>query len=87
MAELLHCIIVFHTQKLGTWYGDPGILVSILVWTFEAIASPLNLELSWQPRYSTVLFCLMELPQKDILISLTPLAFQKRIDSVLSSPK
>ena len=27
--------------------------------TFEAIASPLDLESSWQPRYSTVSCCLM----------------------------
>ena len=31
---------------------------------FEAITSPLNLELSWQPSYSTVSCCLMEWPAK-----------------------
>ena len=55
--------------------------------TFETISSPLNLELSWQPRYSVVLYCLMEWPTKDTLISLKPLVFEKRMDLVLSSPK
>ena len=54
---------------------------------FEAIASPLNLESSWQSRYSTASCCLMEWPSKDILISLKPLVFEKRMDLVLSSPK
>ena len=55
--------------------------------TFETISSPLNLELSWQPRYSVVLYCLMEWPTKDTLISLKPLVFEKRMDLVLSYPK
>ena len=38
--------------------------------TFEAIVSPFNLESSWQPSYSTVPLCLMEWPEKDVLISL-----------------
>ena len=47
----------------------------------------INLESSWKPRYSTVLCCLMEWAAKDVLISLKPLAFGKRMDLVLSSPK
>ena len=27
VAELAHCIIVFYTQRLGTCFGDTGILV------------------------------------------------------------
>ena len=54
---------------------------------FEDIASPLNLESRWQPRYSTVLFWLMEWPTKDILISLEPLAFEKKMDLVLVFPE
>ena len=42
----------------------------------------INLESSWKPRYSTVSCCL-----KDVLISLKLLAFGKRMDLVLSSPK
>ena len=48
--------------------------------THEVIASPLNLESSWQPRWSTGSCCLMEWPAKDTLISLKPLAFEKRMD-------
>ena len=55
--------------------------------TFEAIASQLNLESSWQPRFSPVLCSLMERLAKDILISLKPLVFEKRMDLVLSYPK
>ena len=51
------------------------------------MASPLSLEPSWQPRYSTVSCCLMENPAKLILISFKPLVFVKRMDLVLSSPK
>ena len=31
---------------------------------FEAIASPLNLDSSWKPSYSTVSCCLMHGPQR-----------------------
>ena len=87
-AELPHYIIAFYTQELGICFGDTGILVQQLFFlTFETIASPLNLESSWQPRYFTVLDCLMEWPAKDLLIFLKPLTFEKRIDLVLSSPK
>ena len=34
--------------------------------TFDANASPRNLESSWQARNSTVSCCLMEYPAKDI---------------------
>ena len=67
VAELGYCIIVFYTQELGTCFGNTGISFFS---TFEAIAFPLNLKTSWQPRYSTVSYCLMEWPPKDILISL-----------------
>ena len=53
----------------------------------EAIASPLNLESSWQLTYCTVSSCLMEWPPKYILISLKRLVFEKRMDLVLSPPK
>ena len=33
--------------------------------TFEAIASPLNLKSSGQPRYSTVSCCLIDWPAED----------------------
>ena len=66
LAELAHYIIliVYYTQGLGTCFGDTGILAQHLFFffTFEAIASPLNLESNWQPRYSTVSYCLMEWP-------------------------
>ena len=88
VAELVHYIIVFCTQGLGTCFGDTEILVWHLFFrNFEATASPLNLESSWQPGYSAVLCCLMEWPTKDILISFKPLVFEKRMDLVLSSPK
>ena len=72
LAELAHYIIliVYYRQGLGTCFGDTGILAQhlfVFFFTFEAIASPLNLESSWQPRYSTtVSYCLMEWPGKDI---------------------
>ena len=88
VAELVHYIIIFCTQGLGTYFGDTGILVWHLFFrTFEATASQINLESNWQPRYSAVLCCLMEWPTKDILISFKPLVFEKRMDLVLSSPK
>ena len=87
-AELDHYIMVFYRQESRTCFGDTGILVQHLFFrTFEAIASPLTLESSWQPRYSTVSCCLMEWLTKDILISFKPLVFEKRMDLVLSSPK
>ena len=55
--------------------------------TFEAIASPLNLELRWLRMYTTVPYCLIKWPAKDILIYFKHLAFEKRLDLVLSSPK
>ena len=55
--------------------------------TFEAIASPLNLESNQQPSYSTVLCYLIEWPAKNILVSLKPVALEKRMDLVLLSPK
>ena len=48
--------------------------------TFEVIASQLNLESSWQPRFAPVLCSLMEWLAKDILISL-------KSHLVLSYPK
>ena len=88
VAELAHYIIVFYTQGLGTCLGRTGILVYHLFFgNSEAVASPLNLKSSWQPRYSTASCCLMEWSAKDILISLKPLIFEKRMDLVLSSPK
>ena len=87
-AEIAHYIIVFYMQGLGTCYGNTGILVShLFFFQLEAIVSPLNLESGFQPRYSTVLCCLMEWPAKDILISPKPLVHEKRMDLVLSSPK
>ena len=55
--------------------------------TFEAIASPLNLELSWKPSCSTALCCLRRCAAKDILLFLNPLAFEKRMDLILPSLK
>ena len=55
--------------------------------TFEAIASPLKLESSWQRMRNTVPYCLIEWAAKDILIYLKHLVFEKRLDLVLSSPK
>ena len=84
----MHYIIVFYTYELGTCSGDTGIIVWHLFFrTFEAIRSPLKLESSWQPRYSNDLSYLMEWPAKDMLISPKPLAFEKRMDLLLSSPK
>ena len=53
-------------------------LVFIFFRTLQAVASPLNLESSCEPRYSTVLCYLMEWPAKDILISPKPLSSLKR---------
>ena len=57
-------------------------LVFISFRTFKAIASPFNLA-------NNVLYCftLTEWPAKDILIFLTPIAFEKRMDLVFSFPK
>ena len=55
--------------------------------TFEAIASPLNLELSWKPSCSTALCCLRRCAAKDILLFLNPLAFEKWMDLILPSLK
>ena len=62
VTALVQYIIVFYMQELGTCFGDTGILVQhlLILGIFEAITSPLNLELSWQPSYSTVSCCLME---------------------------
>ena len=77
VAELAHYIIVFYTQELRylLWRCRNFSLAFIFIRTFEAIASPLNLESGWQPRYSTVSSCLMEWPAKGILISFKPLVF------------
>ena len=82
VVELVHYIIVFYTQESGTCFGDTGVLVYHLLFLGLLIASPLNLESSWQPRYCTVLCCLMEWSTKDILISFKPLVFEKRMDLV-----
>ena len=57
VAELMHCIIVFYMQDSETCFADTGICICVLVLLkpYPSLASPLNLESSWQPRYSTVL--------------------------------
>ena len=83
----LHNSLLYAEVKYLLWRYRNFSLAFIFFRTFEAIASSLNLESSWQPRYSTVSCCLMEWPAKDILISFKPLVFEKRMDLVLSSPK
>ena len=83
----LHNSLLYTRVRYLFWQCRNFNLAFMFFRTFEAIASPLNLESSWQPRYSTVLCCLMEWPAKDILISLEPLVFEKSMDLVLSSPK
>ena len=89
VAELVHCITVLYAQGLGACFGETWILLSSIYFfrTSEAITSPLNLESSWQSRYSTVSCCLMEWPANDILIPLKPRVFEKRLDLFLSSRK
>ena len=88
VAKLVLLIIVFYMQGLGTCCDDTGIWFAFIFFrTFPAIAFSLKLESSWKPRYSTVLCWLMEWPTKNILISIKPLAFEKRTDLVLCSPK
>ena len=88
VAELAHYIIVLYAGvRYLLWQYRNFSLAFIFFRTFEAIASPLNLESSWQPSYSTVSCCLMQWLAKDILISLKSLVFGKRMDLVLSSPK
>ena len=90
VAELAHYIInslLYAGVRYLLWWYKNFSLAFIFFRSFEAIVSPLNLESSWQPRYSTVSCCLMEWPAKDILISFKPLVFEKRMDLVLSSPK
>ena len=90
VAELAHYIIVFYTQGLGTCLGRTGILVYHLFFgNSEAVASPLNLKSSWQPRYSTASCCLFYcfVSVKDTLTLFKPLVFEKRMDLVLYSPK
>ena len=53
---------------------------------FEAVASPLDLESSWQPRYSTALCCQIQLPT-NILICFKPFVLEMRMEEVLSTPK
>ena len=79
--------MVFYTQWSGICFGDTGILVYHLFFctTFEAIASSLNLESSWQPRYCFVL--LKEMARKGYINYFKPLHFEKRMDLVPSSPK
>ena len=57
VAELMHCIIVFYMQDSETCFADTGICICVLVLLkpYPSLASPLNLESSWQPRYSTFL--------------------------------
>ena len=88
VAELVHYIIVFYTQVQGPALVIQELQFSIYFFQdFEVITSPLNLESSWQPRYSTVSCFLVEWPAKDIPIFLKPLISEKRMDLVLSSPK
>ena len=78
--------VKFRQKRIHLRYRNFS-LAFIFLRAFEAIASPLNLESSWQPRYSTISCCLMEWPAKYILISFKPLVFENRMDLVLSSPK
>ena len=55
--------------------------------TFKIIASPINLESSLQLSCFAISCYLMEWSAKDVLISLKPLVFERRMDLVLSSPK
>ena len=87
VTELAHNSLLYAGVRYLLWRYRNFSLAFILFRTFEAIASPLNLESSWQLRYSTVSFCLMEWPEKDILISFKPHFFEKRMDIVLSSAK
>ena len=80
----LHDSLLYARVRYLLWRYRNFSLAFIFLRTFEAIASPLNLESSWQPRYSTVSRCLMKWPTKDILISLKPLVFEKRMNLVWS---
>ena len=65
VAELAHYIInslLYAGVRYLLWWYKNFSLAFIFFRSFEAIVSPLNLESSWQPRYSTVSCCLMEWP-------------------------
>ena len=83
----IHNSLLYAGVRYLLWRYRNFSLAFIFFRTFEAIDSPLNLESSWQTRYSTVLCCLMEWPAKDVSISLKPLPFEKRKDLVSSSSK
>ena len=57
---VLHNSLLYAEVRYLLWRYRNFSLAFIFFRTFEAIASSLNLELSWQPRYSTVSCCLME---------------------------
>ena len=54
---------------------------------FRAIASPLNLRSSWQPRYYIVSCCLMRWIAKNILIPIKAFVLENKTDLNLFSPK
>ena len=89
VAELAHYSnsLLYAGVRYLLWRYRNFSLAFIFFRAFEAIDFPLNLESSWQPRYSTVSCCFMEWPAKDILISFKPFVFEKRMDLVLSSPE
>ena len=80
VAEIAHNSILY----VGVWYllcqYKNFSLAFVFFRSFESITFPLNLESSWQPRYTTVSCCFMESPTKDMLLSLKLLVFEKRMD-------
>ena len=83
VTELARYIIVIYRQELCTCFVDTG----ILVWYVFTLGLFKSLLLFWQPRYSKVSCCLMKSSKTDVLISVIPSTFEKRMDLVSSSPK
>ena len=76
-----------HPQSRSGWISldaNLGIyfLAFFFVSTFEASASPLNLESIWQTRYGILSCCLIKWRTK-ILISIKLFSLEKRMDFVL----
>ena len=75
---------IFYMQGLGTCFVHTGILAWHL---FSLGLFKLFFEGPWNFWYSTVSCCLMGWPAKDISVFHKPLAFEKRMNLFLSSPK
>ena len=87
VTELAHYMIVFYTQELVPALAIRNFSLTLIFFSFAiffwSYTSPLNFESSWQPSTSS---CgSIKWPAKDTLISLQPLAIEKKMNLESSS--